>query len=113
MNPRAALRCAFLFLSLAQLLAAQESSAPAPRHITLDEAVQLALKHNHVVRIAGYQVEEKQHAKDVARSAYFPVLRNDSDFLKLTDTQFIGIPAGSLGEIGGGPQPARTVVLNQ
>jgi len=84
-----------------------------PRHITLDEAVQLALKHNHVVRIAGYKVEEKQHAKDVARSAYFPILRNDSTVLNVTDTQFIGIPAGSLGTIAGTPLPARSVILNQ
>ena len=40
-------------------LAAQEAKPSSPRHITLEEAVQLALKHNHVVRIAGYQVEEK------------------------------------------------------
>jgi len=113
MNPRAALCCAFLFLSLAQLLAAQESSAPAPRHITLDEAVQLALKHNHVVRIAGYQVEEKQRAKDVARSSYFPLLRNDSNILNLTDTQFIGIPSGALGTVAGTPLPSRSVILNQ
>jgi outer membrane protein TolC len=84
-----------------------------PRHITLDEAVQLALKHNHVVRITGYKVEEKQHAKDVARSAYFPILRNDSTVLNVTDTQFIGIPAGSLGTIAGTPLPARSVILNQ
>jgi hypothetical protein len=30
---------------------------PTPRHITLTEAVQLALKHNHIVRIAGFKVE--------------------------------------------------------
>src|SRR5271165_4246838 len=113
MNPRAALYCAFLFLSQTHLLAAQESSTPAPRHITLDEAVQLALKHNHVVRIAGYKVEEKQHAKDVARSAYFPILRNDSTVLNVTDTQFIGIPAASLGSVVGTPLPTRSIILNQ
>ena len=68
-----------------------------PRHITLHEAVQLALQHNHIVRIAGYKVEEKQHAKEVARSAYFPTIRNDSNFVHLTDTQLIEISAGSLG----------------
>lgn len=113
MNPRAALCCAFLFLSQAHLLAAQESSAPAPRHITLEEAVQLALKHNHVVRIAGYKVEEKQHAKDVARSAYFPILHNDSSVLNVTNTQFIGIPAASLGTVAGTPLPGRSIILNQ
>ena len=57
------------------IAAAQEISntAPPPRHITLQEAVQLALKHNHDIRIAGYTVEEKEHAKQVAKSAYFPI----------------------------------------
>jgi len=88
-------------------------SAPAARNITLPEAVQLALRHNHVVRIAGFQVEEKQHAKEVARSSYFPTLRNDSSVRHLTDTEFIAIQAGSLGSPANTPIPGRTVVLNQ
>ena len=113
MNARALLSFALLSVLQTQVLAAQESKPPAARHITLEEAVQMALKHNHVVRIAGYKVEEKQHSKDVARSAYFPLLRNDSTVLNLTDTQFIGIPAGSLGTVGGTLIPSRSVILNQ
>jgi outer membrane protein TolC len=92
---------------------AQQTDSTAPRHITLQEAVQLALKHNHVVRIAQYQVEEKQHAKDVARSSYFPILRNDSTAVHVTDTQFVGIPAGSLGAVGSALIPPSSVILNQ
>jgi outer membrane protein TolC len=73
----------------------------------------MALKHNHVVRIAAYKVEEKEHAKDVARSAYFPILRNDSNVLQLTDTQFIGIPAGSIGTVTGTSLPVQQITLNQ
>jgi outer membrane protein TolC len=113
MNSRAALFCALLSIFQTQVLAAQESNSPAPRKITLEEAVQMALKHNHVVRIAAYKVEEKEHAKDVARSAYFPILRNDSNVLELTDTQFIGIPAGSLGTVAGTSIPAANINLNQ
>lgn len=113
MNSRAATLCALLLLSQAHTVAAQEPKPPASRRITLEEAVQLALKHNHVVRIAAYKVEEKEHAKDVARSAYFPVLRNDSNLLQVTDTQFIGIPAGSLGTVSGTSLPERSVILNQ
>jgi outer membrane protein TolC len=94
--------------------AAQDGAPqPAPRNITLQEAVQLALHHNHVVRIAGFQVEEKQHAKDAARSSYFPTLRNDSSVRNLTDTEFIAIQAGSLGSPANTPIPGRTVILNQ
>ena len=92
MNSRTVFLCAFLSAFCSVTLAAQEAESPAARRITLPEAVQLALKHNHVVRIAGYKVEEKEHAKDVVRSAYFPILRNDSNVLRVTDTQFIGIP---------------------
>jgi outer membrane protein TolC len=114
MNTRAARSFyAFAVLFCAQIAGAQESKSPSPRHLTLDEAVQLALKHNHVVRIAAYKVEEKEHTKEIAKSAYYPVLRNDSNYLRLTDTQFIGIPAGSLGAIGGAPFPAASVILNQ
>jgi outer membrane protein TolC len=98
----------------ATVAAAQDTaSTPAARNITLQEAVQLALRHNHVVRIAGFQVEEKQHAKDEARSSYFPTLRNDSSVRHLTDTEFIAIQAGSLGSPANTAIPGRTVVLNQ
>jgi outer membrane protein TolC len=92
---------------------AQERKPPAERTITLDEAVQLALKHNHYVRLATYRVEESEHAKDAARSAYFPNLRNDSLAGHLTDTQFIAIPRGKLGTVAGTPIPEQTAVLNQ
>jgi outer membrane protein TolC len=121
MNTRIALLCALLACFHVQLISAQqtdqapkkEPGEPAARRITLDEAVQLALKHNHIVRIAGYKVEEKEHAKDVARSAYFPALRNDTNVLKVTDTQFIGIPTGALGTVDGTEVPGRSVTLNQ
>jgi outer membrane protein TolC len=113
MNRAAVLLCIVFVLVRAVPLAAQEVKSTEPRRITLEEAVQLALKHNHVVRIAAYKVEEKEHTKDVARSAYFPTLRNDSGLARVTDTQFIGIPAGSLGIVGGTAIPERTSILNQ
>ena len=105
--------CVLLLLITTSLLSSQEPSPPASRHITLEEAVALALKHNHTVRIAAFGVEEKQRTKDVARSAYYPLLRNDSNVLHLTDTQFVGIPAGSLGIVGGTPIPSQSTILNQ
>ncbi len=104
-------REAALFLLVAMTFslcnaAAQETGNAAPaRHLTLQEAVQLALMHNHDVRIADYKIEEKQHAKDVAKSSYFPSIRNDSAFLHLTDTELIEIKAGALGVAGGTPIP--------
>src|SRR5215813_8223091 len=112
MSRHTALFVGFLPLLFAQVVTAQENRT-VPRHITLEEAVQLALKHNHVIRIAAFQVEEKEHAKDIARSGYFPILRNDSTAVHVSDTQLIEIPAGSLGTAGGTPIPARSAVLNQ
>jgi outer membrane protein TolC len=112
MNVRGA-SIAILGVALALPLAAQETKPATPRHISLDEAVQLALKHNHVVRLATFQVEESEKSKEAARSAYFPTLRNDSNFAHVTDTQFIAIQQGSLGTVDGTPIPTRTPVLNQ
>ena len=97
------------------IAAAQERSntAPPPRQITLQEAVQLAFKHNHDIRIAGYTVEEKEHAKQVARSAYFPSIRNDSNFMHATDTQLIQIRSGSLGIAGDTPIPPVDAIISQ
>jgi outer membrane protein TolC len=99
-------------LSASLALADENGRAPS-RRITLREAVQLALKHNHNVRIAGYAVDEKQHAKEAAKGSYFPSIRNDSSVLRVTDTQLIQINPGSLGTVGGTPIPAVSSVLNQ
>jgi outer membrane protein TolC len=90
-----------------------QDRAATSRHITLQEAVQLALKHNHAVRIAGLQTEEKQHAKEVAKSLYLPTIRNNSSFIHVTDTQLIQIDAGSLGTVAGSPVPSVNSIINQ
>jgi outer membrane protein TolC len=104
---------AILFLSSFAVFVRAQTTEPSPRHITLSDAVHLALKHNHVVRIASLKVLEKQEAKDVARSAYFPSITNDSRILRATDTQFIEIARGSLGTIGGTPVPEKSDVISQ
>src|SRR5580700_2993492 len=107
------LTAGLLFLGWLTFARAQEQAATAPRHLTLQEAIQLALKHNHAVRMAGFQVEAKQHAKDVAKSGYFPKITNETRLFRVTDTQFIQIAAGSLGTVAGTPIPANSVILNQ
>src|SRR5580765_4982333 len=110
-------RSLFLLMATAlscSLTLADETSSTAPsRRITLREAVQLALKHNHNVRIAGYAVDEKQHAKEAAKGSYLPSIRNDSSFLHLTDTQLIQISPGGLGTAGETPIPPINSVINQ
>jgi outer membrane protein TolC len=97
-----------------QICAVAQQLEPSPSTtMNLQQAVELALTHNHVVRIASLKVEEDEHAKEVARSAYLPTIRNDSVFAHLTDTQFVGIPAGSLGIAAGSSIPPSTLVLSQ
>jgi outer membrane protein TolC len=91
----------------------QQTDPTAPRTINLHQAVELALRHNHVVKIASLHVEEEKHAKEVARSAYLPTIRNDSVLAHASDTQFIAIPAGGLGVVGGTGIPARQFTINQ
>jgi len=100
-------------LSSSLALAAEPGDRAPAHHITLQQAVQLALQRNHNVRIAGYKVEEQQHAKEVAKSAYFPSIRNDSSFVHLTDTQLIELYSGSLGTVAGSPVPPVNSIINQ
>ena len=92
---------------------AQQPEMPAARRLTLREAVDLALARNHAVRLAQLSVDEKDRAKEVARSGYFPQVRNDTMMVHVTDTQLIEIPAGGLGSVGTSPVPPRTLILNQ
>ena len=94
-------------------LADETGRAAPPRHVTLQEAVQLALKHNHNVRIAQYAVGEKQHVKEAAKSSYFPSIRNDTSFARVTDTQLIQLREGSLSAPGETPIPAANTIINQ
>ncbi len=90
-----------------------DDQAPARRHVSLQEAIQLSLQHNHVVRIAAFRVEEKKQAKAIANSRYLPTIENESRFFHVTDTQFIQIPQGGLGVVAGTPIPAGPATLNQ
>ena len=101
-----------LFMSAA-LVRAQQPDSTTTQTINLHEAVEMALKHNHAVRIASLYVEEEQRAKEVAHSAYLPHINNLSTYGHATDTQFIGIPAGSLGVVGNSLIPAHPVTISQ
>ena len=92
---------------------AQQPEAPAARRISLREAVDMAVARNHGVRLAQLSVDEKDRATEIARSAYFPQVRNETSVVRLTDTQLIAIPAGGLGVVGATPVPPETLILNQ
>jgi outer membrane protein TolC len=102
-----------ILLGFADLAAAQQADPGAARRLTLDEAVALALEHNHLVRIAKLSVDEKQEAKNAARGAYFPKVDTATSAVHLSDTQLIAIPAGGLGAVGSALIPPQTLIINQ
>jgi outer membrane protein TolC len=108
-----ALILVLLFLAAAWPALAQRPEMPQSRRITLREAVDLALARNHAVRLARLSVDEKDRAKEVAKSAYFPQVRNETSLVHLSDTQLVEVPAGGLGVVGGTPVPSQTIILNQ
>lgn len=113
MRPKALAVFVVAPLALCASAFGQAASSAQPRHITLHEAVELALKHNHDIRLAGLSADEKQHAKDAAKASYYPSIKNDSNFARVTDTQLIEIGAGTLGTVGGTPVPVENTILNQ
>ena len=84
------------------------------RKITLQEAIDLALRQNHAVKIAQYDVAAEQQQQRSAKSDYFPSLHNDSSALYVTHVQRIQVPPGAFGVIPGGSLIApSTVYLTQ
>jgi outer membrane protein TolC len=83
------------------LLGLPQTGLAQVRHITLQEAIHLAVNQNHALKIARLKVEENQQKKAGERSSYFPRLTNQSNLLHVTDLETIAIPAGGLGHVGG------------
>lgn len=97
---------------LAIVSVAPEAAAEI-RRLTLTEAVHLAISQNRALKIARLKVIENEQKKAGERSAYFPMITNQSNALHITDLQSIGIPAGALGTVRGALVPAEGVVLPQ
>jgi len=84
-----------LGLLVAARCATAQSSAPMP--LTLSQAIDLALKQNRDLKLAQLAVVDSQHKKEIARSAYFPQISNDSKMIHITALAGVEIPAGAFG----------------
>lgn len=94
-------------------VSALAQNAQAPRHLSLNEAVHLALSQNHALKIARLKVTQNEQKKAGERSAYFPSITNQSAVSHITELQSIGIPAGALGTAAGSLVPGRNINLPQ
>jgi outer membrane protein TolC len=111
-----------LALASPVFLAAQEGSgAPVKevRHdaagvrLTLPAAVQMALEHNRHITLAHLAVTDSEAQKRLAESHYFPVLKNESAVLHISELEGVKIPAGAIGQTTTGLLPANTLIIDQ
>jgi outer membrane protein TolC len=104
-------------LSVLALLVAARSAIGqnnAPMQLTLSQAIDLALKQNRDIKLAQLAVVDSQHKKEIARSDYFPHIRNQSSVLHITDRAGVNIPAGAFGNHPDtGAIPGKNLVLDQ
>ena len=92
---------------------AQQSSA-SPMQLTLKQAINLALKQNHSVRLRSLSVEQMQSKKDEARSNYLPQIKASGSVLHITELAGVQIPAGAFGNYPStGPVPAKPLFIDQ
>lgn len=97
----------------ALFLCAMSSLANEARHLTLTEAVHLALQQNRTLKTARFKVQENQYRKEAARSDYLPTITNQTNVLHLTELQDLSIPAGAFGVAAGVPVPNSGTLLPQ
>ena len=92
---------------------AQQSSAN-PMQLTLEQAINLALKQNHSVHLRSLSVEQMQSKKDEARSNYLPQLKASGGVLHVTELEGVAIPAGAFGSYPStGPVPSKPLFIDQ
>jgi outer membrane protein TolC len=92
--------------------AAQQPS-PAPTRLTLGQAIDLALKQNHSVRLRSLSVEQMQSKKDDAKSNYLPQIKAHGSVLQITQLEGVAIPAGALGSYPStGPIPSQSIIID-
>src|ERR1700721_637170 len=102
--PLALLSSTFIATSVAQQTSAN------PMQLTLEQAINLALKQNHSIRLRGLSVDQMQSKKDEARSNYLPQIKASGGVLHVTELEGVAIPAGSFGSYPStGPIPAKSL----
>jgi outer membrane protein TolC len=83
-------------------------------HLTLEQAIDLALRQNHSVHLRSLSVEQMQSKKDEARSDYLPQMKASGSVLHITELEGVAIPAGAFGSYPSiGPVPPKPLVIDQ
>jgi outer membrane protein TolC len=91
-----------------------QQSSPTPMRLSLEQAIDLALKQNHSIRLRALSVEQMQSQNDEARSNYLPQIKASGSTLHVTELQGVAIPAGAFGSYPStGPVPSKSLVIDQ
>ena len=94
--------------------AVAQQPSPTPMRLTLDQAIDLALKQNHSVRLRSLAIEQMKSKKDEARSNYLPQIKTSGSVLHVTELEGIAIPAGAFGSHPStGPIPSKPLFIDQ
>src|SRR5271156_1423587 len=89
-----------------------QNNAPMP--LSLTQAIDLALKQNRELKLAQLAVVDSEHKKEIARSAYYPQISNQSKLTHITELAGVEIPGGAFGnQASTGPIPPQTLFLDQ
>jgi outer membrane protein TolC len=106
------LSCATAFLG--QNVSFAQVSSGTPVKLTLSQAIDLALKQNRTLQLARLAVTDSEHKKEIARSAYFPQIKNESSILHVTELAGVDIPAGAFGvPASTGAIPGKSLFIGQ
>ena len=90
---------------------AQQNS---PVHLSLNQAIDLAIKQNRSVHLHSIAVENMRSKKDEARSNYMPELKTSGGIHHVTELAGIEIPAGAFGNFPStGSVPAKSLFIDQ
>jgi outer membrane protein TolC len=110
---RLCLRLTLLVSTFVATSVAQQSAAK-PMQLTLDQAINLALKQNHSVHLRSLSIDQMQSKKDEARSNYLPQLKASGSVLHITKLEGVAVPGGAFGSYPStGPIPAKSLVIDQ
>jgi len=113
-SPRLLLRLLVYILWLTPIFGTARAQQTAVTHLTLPQAIDLALKQNRSLGLARLGVTDSEHKKQVARSDYFPHIKNESGVLHITELAGVEIPAGAFGNHAStGAIPGQTLFLDQ
>ena len=101
-------------LELCAATASATAQSGVPMQLTLPQAIDLALQQNRDVKLAQLAVVDSVHKKEIARSDYFPHIKNESSVLHITELAGVEIPAGAFGDHPDtGAIPAHNLFLDQ